>query len=280
MSQYCREGAEKCRKHTENTRRIKNGKKIGGGVEMLVKIAYNVQCLLRIARQHRLFENRFHKTILLIEEEKTMFNRMKRVLATTLAVAVVTVPCMGVYAATETNTSSNSSSTATTTETPAAEIPTTSSAGGVKSTTPGVYIAKSVNGSAVATPAATISAAFGLANNEKPCTKVSDFNPKKSTAAASVLNAVAATQKATVGPMLNIEFGKTTAGKYSLLPKTGAIEMRLALPGNFFKAGATYAVIRVSEGGLYEIIPATADEKGNLAFITNGGQGAYAIIRY
>lgn len=211
-----------------------------------------------------------------------MFNRMKRVLATTLAVAVVTVPCMGVYAATETNSSSSSSNTSTeaTTGTPVAEIPTTSSAGGVKSTTPGVYMAKSVNGSAVATPSATISSAFGLANNEKPCTKVYDFYPKKSPAAASVLNAVAATQKATVGPMLNIEFGKTTNGRYSLLPKAGAIEMRLALPGNFFKAGATYAVVRVSEGGLYEIIQAAVDEKGNLSFITNGGQGAYAVIRY
>ena len=212
-----------------------------------------------------------------------MLNRMKRVLAASLAVALVMAPCIGAYATTTTNTSSSSgssSSTSTETETPAPEVPTTSSVGGVKTATAGVYMAKSVNGSAVSTPAASISAAFGLASNEKPYTKVYDFSPKKSTEANKLLDAIAATQGAVVGPKINIEFGKMTAGKYSLLPKTGAIEMRLGLPGNFFVAGAKYAVIRVSEGGIHEIIPAAVDANGNLAFFTNGGQGAYAIIRY
>ena len=217
-----------------------------------------------------------------------MLNRMKRVLAATLAVALVMAPCMGVYATTTTNTSSSSSSgsssgSSSTSEesgTPAAEVPTTSSVGGVRTATAGIYLARSVNGSIVATPAATISAAFGLASNEQPFTKVYDFTAGKSPAAAGVLNAVAATQNATVGPMINIELGKMTDGRYSLLPKTGAIEVRLGLPANFLVAGARYAVIRVSEGGLFEIIPAAVDANGNLAFITNGGQGAYAVIRY
>lgn len=210
-----------------------------------------------------------------------MLNRMKRVLAASLTVALVVAPCAGAYAATETNTSSSTStSTESTTSESVAEVATTSSAGGVTTSTPGVYTAKSVNGSAVATPAATIASAFGLASNEKAYTKVYDLTAKKSPAAAAVLNAVAATQNAAVGPMINIEFGKMTAGKYSLLPKTGAIEMRLALPKNFVQAGATYAVVRVSEGGLFEIIPASVDANGNLAFVTNGGQGAYAVIRY
>ncbi len=216
-----------------------------------------------------------------------MLKGFKKALAVTLAAAMVTSTFVCSFAATETNASSSNTSTqpaapaaSSVSETPAQEVPTTSVAGGVKSATEGMYTAKSVEGSAVTTPATEIKAGFGLAGNDKPYTKVSDLDPKKSTKSAEVLRTFAATQGAVVGPMLNIEFGKMSGGKYSLLPKSGSIAMRLALAKNFFVPGATYAVLRVSPGGQYEIIPAAVDAKGNLGFFTNGGQGAYAVIRY
>lgn len=46
--------------------------------------------------------------------------------------------------------------------------------------------------------------------------------------------------------MLNIELGKMSAGKYSLLPSDGAaIRLSLGVPKNFAQTGATYAVVCV-----------------------------------
>ena len=81
--------------------------------------------------------------------------------------------------------------------------------------------------------------------------------------------------------MLNIELGKMTAGKYSLLPSDGpAIRLAVGIPRNFVKGDATYAVVCVRAGGVVSILPDVDDNPNTITFDTTGGAGAYAIIRY
>lgn len=162
-----------------------------------------------------------------------------------------------------------------------AEVEATSSVNGLRSTVGGVFFAKKVNGVAVTTPLATIAAAYGLAGNERPYVKVLDMDPKRSYAAKAVMDFVAASQGAEVGPMLNIEFGKMSGGKYSLLPSDGAdIRFAVGLPGNFSGTGHTYAVVCVRTGGTFSILPDLDSNPNTITFDTKGGAGAYAVIRY
>jgi len=145
----------------------------------------------------------------------------------------------------------------------------------------GVYLATSVKGTAVTTGTSAIAEGYGLTGSEKPYSKFSNLDPKKSPLAKAAIDAAAASQGATVGPMVNIELGKMSAGKYSLLSADGpAIRIALGIPGNFAKAGTTYAVVCVRAGGAVSILPDVDDNANTITFDTTGGAGAYAIIRY
>ena len=162
-----------------------------------------------------------------------------------------------------------------------AKASTIGSVGGTRSTVGGVFFAQKVNGVAVTTPVASIAAAYGLQGNEKPYVKVLDMDPKKSYAAKAVIDFAAASQGATVGPMLNIELGKMSGGKYSLLPSDGAdIRFAVGVPSKFAQAGRTYAVVCVRAGGEFAILPDLDENPNTITFDTKGGAGAYAIIRY
>lgn len=211
---------------------------------------------------------------------------IKKLMMGALTASLAMAPVMGVSAAT---TGGNTQSvvaqavaevTAGAVET-VAEIPTTSSVAGVKTTVAGVYLAQKVNGTAVTTPAASIAQGYGLAEGEKAVAKFSDMDPKKSYLAKQCMDVVAASQGAVVGPMLNIEFGKMSGGKYSLLPTDGAeIRISVGLPKNFVQNGSTYAVIRVRAGGVVSILKDVDDNPNTVTFDTTGGAGAYAFIKY
>ena len=157
-------------------------------------------------------------------------------------------------------------------------VPATSVAGGVKTATAGAYMA--TVGTAVTTPVADIAAGYGLGAGEKAFTKVWDLKAKTSPAAASAIAAIAGTQNAVVGPMINLELGKMAGGKYSLLSETGApIAFAIALPASFNDAAANYAVVCVRPGGSFTILPAVY-MNGSVVFATTGGKGAYAVIKY
>lgn len=234
---------------------------------------------------------------------------IKRVLATTLAFALVAAPVVSANAATVSDNcvvtgsgscedvvfgtvyggDCSSSSAGTVTKKAAkdggsssvAEIPTTSSVAGVSSSVSGVYLASKVNGTAITTPMANIAAGYGLASNEKGYAKFSNLDAKKSNLAMACINAAAASQNAEVGPCINIELGKMTAGKYSLLPSTGAaIRIAVGVPANFAADGKTFAMVCVREGGVVTILPDLDTNPNTVTFDTTGGAGAYAIIRY
>ncbi|NBJ92689.1 hypothetical protein [Parablautia muri] len=204
---------------------------------------------------------------------------IKKMMTGALALSLVIAPVMNVGATTTKGSTKSTVEEITASST--SSIPTTSSAGGVKTTTAGIYMATNVNGMAVTTSVASIASGYGLANNEKPYSKFSNLDVKKSPLAKAAIDLAAASQGATVGPMLNIELGKMAAGKYSLLPSDGpAIRISLGIPKNFLRSETTYAVVCVRAGGVTSIL-ADVDEKENtITFDTTGGAGAYAIIRY
>ena len=162
-----------------------------------------------------------------------------------------------------------------------AAIPTTSSVGGVQSAISGAYCATSVDGIAVTTELTSLVQGYGLTSNEKPYAMVWDLDPKKSNLAKQAIDLAAATQGAEVGPALNIELGKKSGGKYSLLSANGpSIRLSVGIPANFAQDGKTFAVVRVQSGGVVTILKDMDNDPNTVTFDTTGGAGAYAIIKY
>lgn len=221
---------------------------------------------------------------------------IKKLMMGALAASLAMAPAMGVFASTTVPTNPSdagqsssvaaivAAAVAQSTDgavTSVAEIPHISSVAGVQSTVSGVYLATSVNGTAVTTPVASIAQGYGLAAGERPYAKFSNMDPKKSYLAKQVIDMAAASRGAVVGPMVNIEFGKMSGGKYSLLPTDGpGIRVAIGLPGNFVQNGRTYAVVRVRTGGEVAILEDLDADPSTVTFETTAGAGAYAIIRY
>lgn len=218
---------------------------------------------------------------------------MKKVLASVLTIALAAAPMSAMASGSGSgNNGGNGGCCGGSTDAVVAEvsdgtyttveaIPTTSSVAGVKTTCAGIYLATKVDGSIIVTAADTIAAGYGLTNGEKPFVKFYNFDSKKSTAAAAAIENAAASIGAEVGPIVNLEIGKMSNGKYSLLPMNGpAITAKLGIPGNFKKAGKTYAIIAVRPGGAVSVIADTDDNANTITFATTGGQGAYAIVCY
>jgi len=210
---------------------------------------------------------------------------IKKLMIGALTASLVMAPAMSVFATTTAKTESKveeavSSSTSGEVTT-VAEIPSTSTVAGVKSTTAGVYLATSANGTVVTTGVAAIKESYGLTGSERPYAKFSNLDVKKSPLAKQAIDLAAASQGAVVGPMLNVELGKMSGGKYSLLPSDGAaIRLSFGIPKSFVQADKTYAVVAVRAGGAVSILADVDTNPNTVTFDTTGGAGAYAIIRY
>lgn len=208
-------------------------------------------------------------------------NIIKRVLSSALALSLVMAPVMGVSASTNPPVSGNSATEVTATVEEVKEIPTTSKVAGVETTVSGIYMVEKVNGCAITTDMAAISQGYGLASGEKLFAKMMDMDSKKSYLARACMDSAAAAVGAQVGPCINIELGKMTAGKYSVLPAEGsAIRIAVGVPANFVEAGKTYAMVRVRVGGVVDILPDVDTNPNTITFDTTAGAGAYAIIKY
>lgn len=217
---------------------------------------------------------------------------IKRMMTGALAVSLIMAPAMSVGATTtisDTTTiveeiiasSTSSASGSGTTISTIADVPSTSTVAGVKSTAAGVYLATGVDGSVVTTSVTAIKEGYGLTSGETPYAKFSNLDIKKSPLAKQAIDLAAASQGATVGPILNVELGKMSAGKYSLLPSDGpAIRLSFGIPKSFAQAGKTYAIVVVRAGGAVTILNDLDTDPDTITFDTTGGAGAYAIIRY
>lgn len=209
-------------------------------------------------------------------------NIIKRVLSSALALSLVMAPTMSAYATTTTSGNCASATTeAAATVEKVKELPKTSKVAGVETTVSGIYVLEKVNGCAITTDKAAISQGYGLASGEKLFAKMMDMDSKKSYLARACMDAAAAANNAVVGPCVNIELGKMTAGKYSVLPAEGAtIRIAVGVPANFVEAGKTYAMVRVRVGGVVDILPDLDTNPNTVTFDTTAGAGAYAIIKY
>ncbi len=224
-------------------------------------------------------------------------NVVKKLMVGALTASLVMAPVMGVSASQIGNTESvveevvytEPAPTKSESEVAAEEVaeaframPKTSTvAGGPKSTTPGVYMVNSVKGAAITSSTASIGQSYGLKSGENPYTKMFDLDVKKSPLAKKSIDAAAVSQGAEVGPMLNVELGKMSDGKYSLLPSDGAeIRLSFGIPETFAGEGKTFSVVCVRSGGEVSILADVDDNPNTVTFDTTGGAGAYAIIRY
>lgn len=230
---------------------------------------------------------------------------IKKMMVAALAVTLTVTPSLGVMASGNSGNQSSGSSSSSKTKEEAvveavnenlaaadngdggssvssiAQIPTTSSVAGVKTTVAGVYLATSVNGCAVTTGLSSISSSYGLAAGERPYARFYNLEAKRSPLAKAAIDNAAASLNATVGPYVNIELGKMSGGKYSLLPSNGAeIEIKLGIPKTFAQEGKTFAMICVRPGGAVSVLKDIDADPNTITFNTTGGQGAYAIIRY
>ncbi len=199
---------------------------------------------------------------------------IKGMMTGVLAASLVMAPVMSVGAVTTTNESSSEAEAVE-------EAPSTSSVAGTQTTVTGVYLATSVEGSAITTETAAIAENYGLTGNEKPHAKFSNLDVKKSPLAKQAIDMAASSQGAEVGPMLNVELGKMSAGKYSLLPSDGEeIRLSFGIPKNFKQTDKTFAVVCVRAGGAVSILEDVDDDPDTVTFDTTGGAGSYAIIKY
>lgn len=228
-------------------------------------------------------------------------NVTKRLLVCTLAVTLLIGSAMSVSAKGSTSASSKSSSSskksqaqesivqsvqspgdaATSVAAAVAQIPTTSSVAGVKSSLPGVYLATSVSGTAITTGLDNIAAGYGLAAGERPYARIYNFDGKKSNLAQACIDNAAAGLGAAVGPAINVEIGKMASGKFSLLPAEGTpITLKVGIPKSFAQDGKTFAVVAVRPGGAVSILSDTDGDPNTVTFDTTAGQAVYAFIKY
>lgn len=229
---------------------------------------------------------------------------IQRMMASALTVALVAAPAMSVCASSASGSGGSISGNSVSTSTPApaeekvvaiinessdggssvssiAEIPVTNTVAGAKSTVQGVYIATSVNGTAITSGLAGIASSYGLAAGEVPYARFSNMDVKKSNLAKAVIDNAAAALGATVGPCINIEIGKKAGGQFSLLSQDGEnITIKVGIPKSFAQSGKTFAVICVRPGGAVTVLQDTDSNPDTITFDTTGGQGAYAIVKY
>lgn len=225
---------------------------------------------------------------------KTKF--IQRMIASALTVALVAAPSMSVLASGGSggsssksedkviaiiNESSDSGDGGESYVSSIAEIPVTNTVAGTKSTVQGVYVATSVNGTAITSSLAGIAGSYGLAAGEVPYVRFSNMDAKKSNLAKAVIDSAASAVGATVGPCINIEIGKKAGGQFSLLSQEGEkISVKVGIPKSFAQDGKTYAVICVRPGGAVSVLQDTDTNPNTITFDTTGGQGAYAIVKY
>lgn len=204
---------------------------------------------------------------------------IKKSLATVLAACLVIGSTMTVCAAPSSSQASASSggAAAVVTTTPSLMINGVKAVSAVK----GQYTAKSVQGAVVLTPLAELKAAYGMGADQDPYLIMMDTDTKKSHLAMDSLNAAAVALGATMGPVVNINLGAMTAGKFAPLSADGAdVAFTVGLPKTFVQADANYAVICVRKGGAVSVLYDTDTDPNTVTFNMKGGLGCYAIVKY
>ena len=213
-------------------------------------------------------------------------NIIKRMLCGALALSLVLAPSMSTLATTGAGSVSGNTVVAEATtgevqETATAATvayTTTSNAAGIASQVGGVYILRRGIGVAITTPASTIAANYGLAAGERAFIKAMDMDVRKSNLAYQCMTNTAAAYGATIVGTINLELGKMSGGRYSLLEAGAEVPVTFSVPRA--AQGQRIGVIRVQEGGVVTVFEDMDTNPATVSFNITGGAGAYAIIAY
>lgn len=148
---------------------------------------------------------------------------------------------------------------------------------GVQSQVGGYYMAKEVNGVALA-PAAGTSTAGSFV-------KVTDTDKSKSSAAVATATTVAASlsPSAIVGPCINVNYGQNVNGKVVDSTTGSAGTLSVGIPASFQTQGANYAVVAVYAGGAFKIYPNASTNPAVVTVAVDEATSAnvmYALVKY
>ena len=208
-------------------------------------------------------------------------NIIKRMLCGALALSLVLAPSMSTLATTGAANVPGNAVVAEVQETATAATvayTTTSNAAGIASQVGGVYILRRGIGVAITTPASTIAANYGLVAGERAFIKAMDMDVRKSNLAYQCMTNTAAAYGATIVGTINLELGKMSGGRYSLLEAGAEVPVTFSVPRA--AQGQRIGVIRVQEGGVVTVFEDMDTNPATVSFNITGGAGAYAIIAY
>lgn len=146
----------------------------------------------------------------------------------------------------------------------------------VRTTVAGAYDVKTVQGAAVTTPAANVSANLGLSSGQTPYIMVFDTNAKKSNLAMDCVNAAAEALKGTTVATLNVNLGAKQNGRLITLSQ-GSIGMVVGLPKNA-DTSKQYSIVCVQPGGAVTIFEDQDASPATVTFEVKAGLGTYGIV--
>lgn len=218
--------------------------------------------------------------------------KMKRILAAVLAATMVMASALTASAATttvsggsgSTDTGSSESSQPSAFEilveksTVKADVKMNIGKFKIKTSVAGVYAAESVEGCAIISDLADITAVLGLKPGQTPKVLVFDTDMKKSYLAKASIDAAANALGATVVTAINVDLGAVQDNKWVEL-EDGSIVMMAGLPKTA-DLSKTYAVVCVQSGGAISVFNDVDTIPETITFPVNAGLGTYAIVAY
>ena len=154
-----------------------------------------------------------------------------------------------------------------------ATAPTNKTVAGVKSDVSGYYMAKKVDGVAFK-PTTADTTSF---------VKVMDTDVKKSTAAVAVAQSAAEALGGTVGPCINVYYGKMVGGKYTASSDGSAGAISIGIPASFRTEGAKYSIVAVYAGGASKVFENVSTNSNVITANVDTAQSPnvmYAVVKH
>nr|WP_297769954.1 hypothetical protein [uncultured Butyrivibrio sp.] len=151
----------------------------------------------------------------------------------------------------------------------------------VKSTVAGNYYAWSVPGFAVITPEYELQKQANFMILEYFFVTTWDIDARTAPAAIDTMSIVAQSEEATLGASFQMTVSRLFSTKvYPMVNEEMKVGTMIEIPADFREEGASYAVVCVRSGGVYEILPDLDEDPATITFNAHAGTGAYGILRY
>lgn len=151
----------------------------------------------------------------------------------------------------------------------------------VKSTLAGNYYAWSVPGFAVITPEYELQRQANFMILEYFFVTTWDIDARTAPAAVDTMSIVAQSEGASLGASFQMTVSRLFSTKvYPMVNENVQAGTTIEIPVDFKEEGASYAMVCVRAGGVYEILPDLDEDPATITFNAHAGTGAYGILRY